>query len=95
MAQSVGAIEYTDAISAEGKTPHECPRHDTELSEDNASVMLTLWGMWSIPSLPLLPGPFWVWVVAPERVLSMGHIELNWVLMLNWIIWKRTVCTSV
>ena len=26
--------------------------------------------------MPLLPGPLWPWVVAPDRVLSMGQIEL-------------------
>ena len=29
------------------------------------------------PSLPLLPGPFWHGMGAPDRVLSMGQIELN------------------
>ena len=32
-------------------------------------------GMRSTPSLPSPPGPLWPWVVAPERVLSMGQIE--------------------
>ena len=27
------------------------------------------------PSLPLLPGPVWSGVVAPDWVLSMGQIE--------------------
>ena len=35
------------------------------------------------PSLPSLPGPLWPGMVAPERVLSMGQIELNCVLKLN------------
>ena len=35
------------------------------------------------PLLPSLPGPLWSRVVAPDRVLSMGQIELNYVLMLN------------
>ena len=38
--------------------------------------MLKLWGMWSIPSLSSFPGPLWLGVVAPDRVLSMGQIEL-------------------
>ena len=29
--------------------------------------------------------------VAPDRVLSMSQIGLNCVLMLNWIVWNRTV----
>ena len=46
-------------------------------------MMLELWGMYNTPSLPSLPGPLWLGVVAPHTVLSMGQIELNWVLMLN------------
>ena len=38
--------------------------------------MLELWGMWSIPSLSLLPGPLSPRVIAPERVLSMSQTEL-------------------
>ena len=39
--------------------------------------MLELWGMLSAPSLPLLPGPLWPGVVAPDMILSMGQIELT------------------
>ena len=52
--------------------------------------MLELWGMQSTPSLPSLPGPLWPGVVALDRVLSMSQIELNCVLMLNWIVWNGT-----
>ena len=38
--------------------------------------MLELYEMWSIPILPLLPGPLWTGVVAPERVLELFKIEL-------------------
>ena len=41
--------------------------------------------MQSIPSLPSLPCPHWLGVVASDRVLSMGQIELNLVLKLNGI----------
>ena len=34
--------------------------------------MLELWGMQSTPSLPLLLGPLWPGMVAPDRALSMG-----------------------
>ena len=47
--------------------PNECPGYDTK-----QSVMLGLWGMQSTPSLPLLSGPLWLCVVAPDRALSMG-----------------------
>ena len=33
--------------------------------------------------IPLHCYPLWPGVVAPDRVLSMGQIELNYVLMLN------------
>ena len=45
--------------------------------------MLELWGMRSTSSLPGIPGTLWPGVVETDRVLSMGHIELNCVLMLN------------
>ena len=38
---------------------------------------LQFWGMWSTLSLPLLLGPLWPEVVAPDSVLSMGQIELS------------------
>ena len=62
-------------------------------SDEEASVMLKFWGMQSTPLLPSLPDAFWPPVVAPDRVLSMDQIELNCVLMLNWIAWNRTVWT--
>ena len=53
--------------------------------------MLELWGMKSILSLPSLPGPLWLGVVASDRVLSIGQRELNCVFMLNWIVWNGIV----
>ena len=53
--------------------------------------MLELWGMKGTPLLPLLPGSLWPGVVAHDRVLPKGQIELNCILMLNWIVWHRTV----
>ena len=43
--------------------------------------MLELWGMRSTHLLPWLSGPLWPGIVAPYRVLSMGQIEINCVLM--------------
>ena len=40
-----------------------------KLSDGEAPVMLDLWEMWSTPSLPLLPGPLWPRVVAPDRIV--------------------------
>ena len=61
-----------------GKTPvcQRLPGYDIEQSDSEALVMFELSGMWSTLSLPLLPGPLWPGVVAPDRVLAMGQIEL-------------------
>ena len=45
--------------------------------------MPELWEMQSTPSLPLLPGPIWPGVVAPDRPPFMAQIKLNCVPMLN------------
>ena len=60
-AQLVGAVEYTDCFSGER------PGYDTQQSDGEVPVMLELWGIWSIPSLPLFPGPLWPGVVAPDK----------------------------
>ena len=52
------------------------PGYNTKLSDGEAPVMLEFWGIQSTPSLPLLLGPLWPGVVALDRVLSMGQIEL-------------------
>ena len=75
IAQSAEAVEYTDCFSAEGydpPPPNGCPGYDTKQSDGEVPVMLELSGMRSTPSLPLLPGPLWPGMVAPDRVLSMG-----------------------
>ena len=57
--QFAGAVEYANCISAEMLLlpPYECPGCDTKQS-DGESPVRELWGMWSTPSLLLLPGPF-------------------------------------
>ena len=45
--------------------------YDIKQSDGEIPVMLELWGMWSTPSLPLLPGSLWPGMVAPDRALSM------------------------
>ena len=47
--------------------------------------MLEFWRMRCTSLFPSLPGPLWRRVVAPDKVLSMGKIELNYVDMLNLI----------
>ena len=39
--------------------------------------MLELWEMQSTPLVPSFPGPLWLRVLAHNRVLFMGQIELN------------------
>ena len=60
-----GTVEYTDI-------PNECPRYDTKLSDGEEPVILEIWGMWSTPSLPFLPGLILPGMLAPDRALSMG-----------------------
>ena len=77
------------------RTPssYECPVYDTKQSDGEVLVMLELWEIWSTLLLPSLPGLFQLRVVVLDRVLSMGQIELNGILMLNWIAWNTTVLT--
>ena len=65
--------------------------YDTKQSEDGAPLMLELWRMRCTPLLSSLPDPLWPGVVAPDRVLSRGQLELNSMLMLNWFAWNSTV----
>ena len=72
-AQSAGAEEYTNCICRGVRPhPHECPGYDTKQSDGEVPVMLEVWGMWSNPLLPLLTGPLWPGMVAPDRVVSKG-----------------------
>ena len=64
-------------------TTNEHPGYDTKKSDAGVPVMLDLWGMQNTLPLPLLLGPLWPGVVAPDRILSMGQTELNCVLVLN------------
>ena len=57
LAQLARAVEYTNYISAEGWDPYQWVSwYDTKQSDGETLVMLELWGMQSIPLLPLLPG---------------------------------------
>ena len=73
IAQPPRAREYTACLSAERwDLLPEYPGFDTKQSHGEVPVILELWGMQSIPSLALLPGPLWLRMVAPDRALSMG-----------------------
>ena len=67
-----GTVHYAEKVG-------DTQQYDTKKSDCEAPVM----GMWSTPLLPLLPGPLWPAMVAHNRVLSMGQIELNCVNLLN------------
>ena len=85
LAQSTG-VEIHRLLLCRGVRPpttYKCPAYDTKQSDGVISMMHELLGMRSTPSLPFLPGPLWPGVVAPDRALPMGKIELNCVLMLN------------
>ena len=57
-AKSAGAVKYTDYTSEERQnTSNECPGYNTKQSNGEIPVILELWGMRSIPSLPSIPGP--------------------------------------
>ena len=72
LAQSAGAVEYTEV--QRGKTPTQMSllEYDTKQSDGEVSVMLELWGIRSIPSLPLLPDPLGPAMVASNRAIYMG-----------------------
>ena len=77
-------LQYTLTASLQrSKTPPMSVLYMTLNNHGEAPVMLKLKGMQSTPSLLLLPGSLWPGVVASDRVLSIGQIELKYVLMLN------------
>ena len=57
--------------------PNECPGYYTTQSDGEASVMLEIWEIRSTPSLPSLPDPLKLEVVAPDTIyqpLRSGRI---------------------
>ena len=87
IAQSAGTVEYNDCFPQRGKNspPNEYLEYGTKQPDGEAPVILKLWRMWSTPSLISLQYPYWPGVIAPEKFRSIGSIELNCVLVLNWI----------
>ena len=77
VAQSAGTAEYNDCISL-----NECHGYDTKQSDGKFPLMTELYWVQSTLSLPSLLAPIWTEVLAPDRVLSMGQIELKCALML-------------
>ena len=51
--------------------PHTLTDHDTKQSDVEVLVMLGFWRIRSTHSLPLLPGPLWPGMIAPDRALCI------------------------
>ena len=62
---------------------NECPGYDTKQSDGEVPAVLELWGIRSTSSLPLLPGPLWHGVVAPDKCPIYGLNRTNGILMLS------------
>ena len=76
LAQSAGTVEYTSL--QRGTTPPTSVLDMTLKKSDGvAPVMPEIWEMRSTSLLPSLPGPLCPGVVASDRVLAIGQIELN------------------
>ena len=83
----------TVSLQSDKPSPYSCPGYDIKQSNVVVPVILEVWGMRRTPLLPSQRDPLWPGAVASDRVLFMGQIELNCVLMLNWTVWNRTVST--
>ena len=73
------------------RQPNEGSGYDAKQSDGETSIMLDLCEIRSNPLLPSLPGPHLLGLLVRNRLPSIGQIELNCVLMLNWIVWNRTI----
>ena len=70
-------MEYTDCISADEEDPtKERSEYDHKLFNREGPVMQELWKIRSTSLLPSLPGPPSLILPSPDKVLSMGQIEL-------------------
>ena len=75
--QSASLVEYIDFASADGLHPHSMSVQIYDSKPCNGKApALELSVMQSTLLLPLFLGPLWPRVVGPDRVLSMGQIEL-------------------
>ena len=80
-----GAVEYRLYLLRGVRPSYESPDYDTKKSDGEVPMMQEIWVMLKIPSLPSLPDSLFLGVVAPDRALSMGQIDLNCILMINRI----------
>ena len=77
-----GTVEYP---------PNDCPGYDTKQSDGEAPVNGGALENVEYPFIAITPRSTLTGVVVPDRVPSIDRIELNCVLMLNWIVLNRTV----
>ena len=87
--QSLGAVEYTDCISAQGYNPppthHMCPGLDIKQSDGEASVMLELSGMLCTSLLPFWGCPRGVMV----KAMNCGIVVREFVLQSRYYVHFR------
>ena len=79
-------------LCREVRLPQRVSGYNTKQSDGKDSFRLKFLGIWNTLSLPSLPGQLWPGVVASNRVLSIGRIELRFKLYsnakLNWSVWS-------
>ena len=61
-----GALWSTPSLPLLRRSTQECPGYEIKQSDSKAPVILELWGIQNTSSLPLLPGPLWLGMVAPD-----------------------------
>ena len=86
--KSFGPVGWDDRIYQLHlcKTP---PTSVLDMTLDN--LMVRLQQCWCFGECRILPYCHCSQVHSGDRVLSMGQIELNSMLILNWIVWNRTL----
>ena len=75
------ALNYLQSLICHKTQPtnqpiNACPVYDSKQSDSEVPVVRELSGMRITPSLPSLPGPLCLSVIALDRVISIDQIEL-------------------
>ena len=77
MKKTIGGAHFAASLQRVKTRPsNECPVYNMKQTDGESPVITELWGIRSTPSLPSLPGSPWPWLLTPDRILSMGQIEL-------------------
>ena len=71
--------------------------YNTEQYDGEVPIMLELWEMQNIPSLPLLTGPFWSGVVTPDRRCPWyyGYRRWKWTRRYEFQSWTRLIAFHI